>query len=57
MGARHKLNAAAVHAILLIAGTVAYLVRSWIVFWILASALLASALHSGQIRPDRKRRR
>ena len=45
--ARHKLNASAIHGVLLVAGVVALLFQSWAVFWLLVIVLLATALHVG----------
>jgi hypothetical protein len=50
MGARHRLNAAAINGVLLVAGLVALLTGSWIVFAVIAIALVATALHAGDIR-------
>jgi hypothetical protein len=55
MGARQRLNAAAVHGVLLIAGLVALLSGSWTAFAIIAVALIATSLHSGDIRLRPKR--
>ena len=56
MGARHKLNVAAVNGCLLLAGLVGLVTQSW---WAFGAALLvfvALAYHAGDIRPDRRHR-
>lgn len=55
--ARHKLNASAIHGVLLIAGVIAFLGQSWSVFWLLVIALLATSVMSGDIRPTGHRRK
>jgi hypothetical protein len=50
MGARNRLNAAAINGVLFIAGLVALLTGSWIVFGVIAVALIATSLHAGDIR-------
>ena len=50
MGARHKLNSAALHGVLIVAGLIALVTNSWTVFCLAAAALLATAVHSGDIR-------
>jgi hypothetical protein len=53
--ARQKLNSAALHGIVLMAGLIAFLAESWIIFWLLALILLISALHAGDIRLKNRR--
>ena len=48
--ARRKLNAAAFHGVLFIAGLIAAFAGSWTVFWVLAVALMLSAIHAGDVR-------
>jgi integral membrane sensor domain MASE1 len=55
MSARHKLNAASIRGILLIAGFLAAMAGSWPLFWVLLVVLLASAIHSGDIRLEPRR--
>ena len=55
MGARHKLNSAALNGALIVAGLVAFVTQSWVAFCIAAVALLATAVHSGDIRWTRRR--
>ena len=54
--ARHKLNAATIHGILIVAGIVAILVQSWLCFWVLVAVLLGTSLMSGDIRPQPPRK-
>jgi hypothetical protein len=56
MGARHKLNTAAINGILVVAGAIAFFCQSWTVFWVLVAILGASAIHSGDIRFGRRKR-
>ena len=44
--ARNKLNASAVHGVLLVAGVVAFLGQSWPVFWLLVDRP-AGYIHDG----------
>jgi uncharacterized protein related to proFAR isomerase len=55
MSARHKLNSAAVHGVLIVAGLIAGLTESWRVFLLLVAALIATAVHSGDIRLGNRR--
>ena len=54
--ARHKLNAASIPGILVIAGLVAALTGSWWVFLGLFAVLIATAVHAGDIRPTKRHR-
>ncbi|WP_296455804.1 hypothetical protein [Rubinisphaera sp.] len=54
--ARHKLNAASIHGILIVAGTVAFFVQSWPFFWVLVAILLGTSYMSGEIRPQSPRK-
>lgn len=49
--ARNKLNASAIHGVLLVAGVVAFLGQSWPVFWLLVIVLLITSMMAGDIRP------
>lgn len=53
--ARHKLNAASIHGVLIVAGTVAFFVQSWPFFWFLFAILLGTSCLSGDIRFTRRR--
>lgn len=56
--ARNKLNAAAIHGVLLIAGAIAYFSQSWLVFWLVVVALVATSFLSGDLRlPPRSGRK
>ena len=50
--ARHKLNAATLNGILIMSTIVALLFRSWLVFVLVAAAMLLTALCAGDIRLD-----
>ena len=52
--ARHKLNSAAILGILVVAGVVAAVAQSWWLFFGLSAVLLGSAVHSGEIRLNRR---
>ncbi len=54
--ARHKLNAASINGILIVAGIVAFFGQSWTVFWLLVAILLGTSLMSGDIRPQSPRK-
>ena len=54
--ARRKLNAAAFHGVLLIAGLIAAISGSWTAFWVLAVALTLSAIHAGDMRLNGRRK-
>jgi hypothetical protein len=54
--ARRKLNAAAFHGVLLIAGLIAAITGSWTAFWVLAVALTLSAIHAGDMRLNGRRK-
>ena len=47
---RHKLNAAAIHGALLVAGLIAAVTQSWTIFVVLLVILLTTAVISGDIR-------
>jgi len=55
--ARNKLNASAIHGVLLIAGVIAFFGQSWSVFLLLVIALLATSVMSGDIRPTGSRKK
>jgi len=55
MGARAKLNAAYFNGALLLAGIVAAVFESWILFAVLTVALMIGALAGGDIRLKRRR--
>lgn len=50
MSARQKLNVAAINGSLIIAGTVASVAQSWLLFWGLLLFLLTTAVATGGIR-------
>ncbi len=50
MGAKQKLNSASALGALLIAAIIGGLTGSWTVFVIVAIVLIATAIHSGEIR-------
>lgn len=54
MGARRKLNSAAILGSLTVASVVGCVSHSWIVFILAALILLALSLHSGDIRPSKR---
>jgi len=56
VNARHKLNAASVRGVILVAGLVALLCQSWQIFWILAAVLLVTSALAGDIRFRSRRR-
>ncbi len=56
MSARHKLNSAAVHGALVVGGSVGALTQSWLVFGLCVAILVATAVHSGDIRSPARRR-
>lgn len=47
---RHKLNAAAIHGALLIAGLIAAAAQSWTIFFLILAILLMTSVISGDIR-------
>ncbi len=53
MGARQKLNSAAILGSLLVAAVIGWITGSWIVFVIAALILVGLSLHSGDIRPGK----
>jgi hypothetical protein len=53
MGARTKLNVAAINGCLVIAAIAGLSFQSWLVFWIVASLLIVGDLYAGMIRPGR----
>lgn len=54
--ARQKLNIAAIHGILIVAGLAAGLFRSWELFIAVALVLVGTAIMSRDIRPTGRRR-
>ena len=50
MGAKKKLNSAAVCGALGVAALIGALTGSWIAFWLASAVLVATAVHSGDIR-------
>jgi len=50
MTARHKLNAAYLSAILLLAAVIGTMAGSWVVFFIASAVLVGLSLHAGSIR-------
>jgi hypothetical protein len=61
MGARTKLNMAAINGSIIIAAVVGAALGSWLVFWIVAIVLIVGDLYVGSIRlnnrPPGQRRR
>lgn len=55
--ARNKLNAAAIHGVLITAGSIALITQSWLVFSGLVIVLLATSTMSGDIRPRSSRKK
>lgn len=56
MGARQKLNSAALNGCLLVAGMIGAISGSWLVFGIALAAAMALSLGSGEIRTRPRRR-
>ena len=54
--AKDKLNAASIRGVVLFAGVVAVLLKSWSIFWLLVAILLATSVIAGDIRFKRQRR-
>ena len=54
--ARHKLNGAHLHGALVVAGLVAAIAQSWVVFSIVAIVLTITAIHAGEIRLTKQTR-
>ncbi len=54
--AKDKLNAASIRGIVLVAGVIALLLKSWSVFWLLVAILLATSAMAGDIRFKTPRR-
>jgi hypothetical protein len=50
MSARKKLNQGYLQGSLVVAGVVGFFCQSWTVFWIATAILVASSIHSGEIR-------
>lgn len=55
MGARQKLNKAFFNGSLLIASVVGIVAESWLAFGLTLLVLLVLSVHSGDIRPSKKR--
>ena len=56
MGAREKLNRFHIIGSLGVAAIIGGLAGSWLVFGIVATALIAGSIHMGEIRPDKSKR-
>ncbi len=56
MGAKNKLNAAALNGALVVGGLVGAVTGSWTAFFLCAAVLVASAVHAGDIRAGRRQR-
>ena len=56
MTARQKLNRFHVIGSLGMAAIVGGLTGSWLVFGVVAAALIAGSIHAGEIRPDKGKR-
>lgn len=54
--ARHKLNAAVIHGVMLFAGLIAAIAQSWTVFILIVVVLLATSVLAGDMRIKAKRR-
>ena len=54
MGARNKLNVAAINGAIIIAAVVGVAIGSWGVFWIVLIVLIVGDLYAGGIRPGRR---
>ena len=54
MSARTKLNAAAIQGAIIVAALVGWAFGSWAMFLLTIVVLLATAFHSGAIRPNRR---
>ena len=52
--ARRKLNAASIHGVLLVAGLIAAIAQSWLVFGLVAVVLIITASHAGDLRGKRR---
>jgi 1,4-dihydroxy-2-naphthoate octaprenyltransferase len=57
MGARQKLNSAYFIGAFALAVLVGLATQSWVVFLVTLAVLVASQVYTGQIRPDRRRRK
>ena len=57
MGARQKLNTAAIQGAFIFAGIAGWAFESWYVFLIAITIMLVGAMHSGDIRPSAGNRR
>lgn len=55
LSARHKLNAASLSGSAIVALLIGALTDSWGAFWITFVILIACSMHSGEIRPSRRR--
>lgn len=55
MGARQKINVAAVNGCLFLAVLVGLLTQSWLAFGMALVVLIGLAFHAGDIRPNRRR--
>ena len=56
LSTRNKLNVAAIHGSLVVAALVGWAFHSWIVFLLAVIVLIATAIHRGDIRFDRRGR-
>jgi hypothetical protein len=52
--ARRKLNAASIRGVLLVAGLIAAIAQSWLVFAVVAVVLIITASHAGDLRGKRQ---
>jgi len=53
--AKDKLNAASIRGVVLVAGVVALLLKSWSIFWLLVVILLLTSVMAGDIRLNGQR--
>ena len=56
MGARQKLNSAAIMGSLILASALGCLSKSWLVFIVVALILMGASCYSGYIRPGKRGR-
>lgn len=57
MSARHKLNQAFLNEALFYAALLGVITESWAVALVLLAIITAAGIHSGDIRPDKRKRR
>jgi 1,4-dihydroxy-2-naphthoate octaprenyltransferase len=52
VGARTRLNVAALNGCVIIAALIGIVLQSWFAFWIVAALLVAGEFYAGSIRPS-----